>query len=225
MRVTGAALAILLLSVGTAGAQTASEGALLAAPAPSITRAVESPLFSSALRGALLNSARPAPAPVPAPQEIEGVFPDYSWQASFGFTYTRFYEAPGTIVATNGFNVSMAYALKPWVAAEGVVDAGVGTQAGQSAQSLFTGGGLRLMASQNDSLNLWIHGDAGEAHFAPKTSYGGENAFGYQAGAGVDISPRHHKLAYRLGIDMLGTSFYGTYQVSPKISAGIVYKF
>lgn len=224
MRVTTIVLTILLFGVGAASAQAVSEGALLvAAPAPSINRAVESPLFSSALRGALLNSARPAPAP--APQEIEGVFPDYYWQASVGFTYTRFYEVPGTIVTTAGFNASMAYFLKPWIAGEGVVDAGVGKQLGQSVQSVFTGGGLRLSASQNDSLNVWIHGDAGEARFSPKTSFGGENAFGYEAGAGVDISPRHHKLAYRLGIDVLGTSFFGTYQLSPKVSAGIVYKF
>ncbi len=224
MRQTAIVLAILLFGAGMASAQTASEGALLvAAPTPSINRAVESPLLSGALRGALLNSARPAPAP--APQEIEGVFPAYSWQASVGFTYMRFYEVPGTVVSTNGFNGSMAYFFKPWMAAEGVVDAGTGKQLGQSVQSLFTGGGLRLSASQSDTLNLWIHGDAGETHFSPKTTFGGENAFGYEAGAGVDISPRHHKLACRLGVDMLGTSFFGTYQISPKVSAGIVYKF
>ena len=220
----GAALAILLFGAAATSAQTVSEGSLLVtAPTPSINRAMATPLFSSALRGALLNSARPAPAP--APQEIEGVFPSYFWQASVGFTYTRFYEVPGTVVSTSGFNGSMAYYVKPWVAAEGVIDAGVGKQLGQSVQSVFTGAGLRLSASQSDALTFWIHGDAGEAHFSPKTSFGGENAFGYQAGAGVDVSPRHHKLAYRLGVDMLGTSFFGTYQVSPKVSAGIVYKF
>jgi len=224
MRLTAIALGVLLFGAGVASAQTVSDGALLvAAPTPSINRVAASPLFSGALRGALLNSARPAPAP--APQEIEGVFPSDFWQASFGFTYMRFYELPGTVVSTNGFNASMAYFLKPWFAAEGVVDAGVGKQLGESVRSVFTGGGVRLSASQNDALRLWIHGDAGEAHFSPKTSFGGENAFGYEAGAGVDISPRHHKLAYRLGIDMLGTSFFGTYQVSPKVSAGIVYKF
>ncbi|HKV48944.1 MAG TPA: hypothetical protein VJN69_12700 [Candidatus Acidoferrales bacterium] len=217
-------MAILLFGAAATSAQTVSEGSLLVtAPTPSINRAMATPLFSSALRGALLNSARPAPAP--APQEIEGVFPSYFWQASVGFTYTRFYEVPGTVVSTSGFNGSMAYYVKPWVAAEGVIDAGVGKQLGQSVQSVFTGAGLRLSASQSDALTFWIHGDAGEAHFSPKTSFGGENAFGYQAGAGVDVSPRHHKLAYRLGVDMLGTSFFGTYQVSPKVSAGIVYKF
>ncbi|MGH9572027.1 MAG: hypothetical protein ACRD40_00640 [Candidatus Acidiferrales bacterium] len=224
MRLMGAALAILLFGAGAASAQTASEGGpLIAAPDPSINRIVTSHLFSSALRGALLSSARPAPAP--APQEIEGVFPSYFWQASVGFTYTRFYEVPGTVLSTSGFNGSMAYYVKPRVAAEGVIDAGVGKQVGQSAQSVFTGGGLRVSASQSDTLTFWIHGDAGEAHFSPKTSFGGENAFGYQAGAGVDVSPRHHKLAYRLGVDIMGTSFFGTYQFSPKVSAGIVYKF
>ena len=224
MRLMGVALAILLFGAATLSAQTASEGGLLvAAPAPSLNRSVSNPLFSSALRGALLSSARPAPAP--APQEIEGVFPSYFWQASVGFTYTRFYEVPGTVVSTSGFNGSVAYYVKPWVAAEGAIDAGVGKQLGQSVKSVFTGGGLRLSASQSDTLTFWIHGDAGEAHFSPKTSFGGENAFGYQAGAGVDVSPRHHKLAYRLGVDMLGTSFFGTYQLSPKASVGIVYKF
>ncbi len=224
MRLTSVLLAIFLFGVGSASAQTLSDGALLVgAPSPALTSAAANPVFSAVLPKAVLASMRPAPAP--APQEIEGVFPGYSWQASVGFTYMRFYEVPGTVVSTSGFNGSMAYSLKPWAAVEGVFDAGVGTQPGQTVQTVFTGGGLRLSAAQSDALTLWIHGDAGEAHFSPKTSFGGENAFGYEAGAGVDVSPRHHRIGYRLGVDMVGTSFFGTYQISPKISAGIVFKF
>jgi hypothetical protein len=51
------------------------------------------------------------------------------------------------------------------------------------------------------------------------------NAFSLELGGGVDLMPRHRRLGYRLQADMVATRFFGTYQYSPKISAGIVFKF
>jgi hypothetical protein len=158
-------------------------------------------------------------------QEVQGVLPLMNWQGSAGFTYTRFYEVPGTVVNTSGFNSSMEYFFKPWVAGEGEVSAGVGSQLGKSTQSVFTGGGLRLQMPLSPTLNVWIHGLAGGAHFSPKTAFGSTGSFGYEAGAGFDLTPERRRLGYRVGVDLLGTSFFGTYQMSPKITAGIVYKF
>lgn len=223
MKLTGIALAIFLFAAGVK-AQSAPDGAILiAAPTASMDRVMASPVFSDALRGALLSSARPAPAP--APQEIQGVLPLTYWQTSAGFTYMRFYELPGAVINTSGFNASMSYFLKPWAAAEGEIDAGVGSQLGKSTQTVFTGGGLRLQMPFSPTLNLWIHGLAGEAHFSPKTTFGGTGAFGYELGGGFDLMPERHKLGYRVGVDLLGTSFFSTYQMSPKVTVGIVYKF
>src|SRR5690348_563465 len=125
----GEALAVLLFGAAKLSAQTASEdGLLVAAPAPPLHRPASDSLLSSALRGPLLRSARPAPAT--APPGLDGVFPSYFARPRVGFTYTRFYEVPGTVVSTSGFNGSVAYYVKPWVAAEGAIDAGVGKQLG-----------------------------------------------------------------------------------------------
>jgi hypothetical protein len=119
----------------------------------------------------------------------------------------------------------MAYFFKERMAAEGLIDGGVGSQNGQTAKSVFSGGGLRYRIPGPRALELWIHADAGVAHFSPTTTFGGDAAFGYELGGGVDFNAHHQKLAYRFGADLLGSTFYGTYQISPKLSAGIVYKF
>jgi len=224
MKLIGVVLACLVLSAGTVRAQSAiGNGLLPDAPTPSINQIVATPLISDALHGALLSSMRPAPAP--APQTVQGIYPELYWQASFGYTYMRFYELPGVRVNTNGFNVSMAYFFKPWMAAEGDLDGGVGSQNGQTAKSVFSGGGLRMRMAGPGGTEFWIHGVVGGAHFSPKTTYGGTGAFGYEAGGGVDLRPRSERFSYRIAADLVGTSFFGTYQVSPKVSAGIVYKF
>jgi len=159
------------------------------------------------------------------PQTVQGIYPELYWQASFGYTYMRFYELPGVRVNTNGFNASMAYFFKPWMAAEGLLEGGVGSQNGQTAKSVFSGGGLRMRMAGPAATELWVHGVIGAAHFSPKTTYGGTAAFGYEAGGGIDLHPRSQRLAYRFAADLVGTTFFGTYQISPKISAGVVYKF
>jgi hypothetical protein len=219
-----ALLAIFALSACGVRAQSAGD-TLLSSPVPSINQAFVNPALSSSLRGALLASARSAPAPAPAPQEVQGVFPELYWQASADFTYMRFYEVPNTVVNTSGISVSMAYFFKDWLGAEGVLDGGFGTQNGQSTKSVFSGGGVRARLAGPRAVELWIHAVGGGAHFSPRTNFGGEGAFGYEAGGGVDFNAHHQKLAYRFGADLLGTSFFGTYQFSPKLSAGIVYKF
>ncbi len=226
MRLIGVVLACLLLSAGTVKAQSAIGNDLLPdAPTPSINQIVATPLISGALHGALLSSMRPEPAPAPAPQTVQGIYPELYWQASFGYTYMRFYELPGVRVNTNGFNVSMAYFFKPWMAAEGELDGGVGSQNGQTAKSVFSGGGLRMRMAGPGGTEFWIHGVVGGAHFSPETTYGGTGAFGYEAGGGVDLRPRSERFSYRIAADLVGTSFFGTYQISPKLSAGVVYKF
>lgn len=209
-----------------AGAQSAPETSLLiAAPSASLGHSFTYPVYSAFAHNGLLSSALPAPAPAPAPQQVQGVFPITYWQASVGYSYMRFYELPNTAVNTSGFDISMAYFFKPWLAGEGELGGGIGSQIGQRAKSVFAGGGLRARKAGPRGTELWIHGVVGVAHFEPKTTYGGESAPGFEMGGGMDLNAHRERMAYRLEADLIATSFFGTYQVSPKIGAGIVYKF
>ncbi len=219
-------VSILLVCACAAGAQTSGDGTLLiGAPTPAINQFATNAAYSVFSRDAMLAAARPAPAPAPMPQQVQGVFPITYWQASFGFTYERFYELPGIHTNTSGFDLSMAYFFKPWMAAEGLINGGFGTQTGQSAKAVFSGGGLRARRAMPGGTEVWVHGDLGGAHFEPKTNYGGEGAFGYQLGAGMDFNAHRQHMSYRVEADIVGTTFFGTYQISPKAEAAIVYKF
>jgi hypothetical protein len=221
MRKMATVLAVLFLSAGAANAQSFSSG-LSEAPVARLN-STASPIFGAVLRGALVSAAQPAPAP--APQEVYGIQPLLYWQASVGFSYARFYEVPGTAVNNNGADVSMAYYFKPWIAGEAQLDAGFGRQNGVATKSVLAGPGVRLRWKAPNAVEVWIHGVAGGAYFSPKTSFGGDTCFGYEAGGGIDFKPHGETMAYRVEADVVGTSFFGTYQIGPKASAGVVFKF
>jgi hypothetical protein len=226
MKLSGALAAILLFSALSTKAQSSPSptNAMLFA-SPTQVFAVAS--ATSFTRDALLASARPAAAlPAPAPQGVQGVFPITYWQGYVGYSFFRFYETPQTRVNTNGAEISMAYYFKDWLAAEGEVDAGVGKQGNETASFVFGGPGIRARyLNPHSSMELWLHGVVGGAHWSPRTSYGNEGAFGYEIGGGVDLKSRHKRLAYRVEADILSTTFFGTYQVNPKVSAGVVVNF
>ena len=167
----------------------------------------------------------PAPAPAEPPQGVQGVFPSHNWQAYVGYTFVRFYEVTNHTVNENGFNVSAAYYFKDWIAADGELVTAFGSYSGASSTFVFAAGGPRLRWSMQHGPELWVHALVGGAHSTPKTPYGSQDAFAYEGGGGIDINSRHTRLAYRLQADIVGTRFFSTYQYSPKISAGIVYKF
>jgi hypothetical protein len=167
----------------------------------------------------------PAPVPAEPPQGVQGVFPSHNWQAYVGYTYLRFYEVTNHTVNENGFNLSAAYYFKDWIAADGELVTAFGSYSGATSTFVSGAGGVRLRWSMQRGPELWLHALVGGAHATPKTPYGSEDAFAYEGGGGIDINSRHSRLAYRLQADIVGTRFFSTYQYSPKISAGIVYKF
>ncbi len=167
----------------------------------------------------------PAPAPGEPPQGVQGVFPSHNWQAYVGYTYVRFYEVTNHTVNENGFNVSAAYYFKDWIAADGELVTAFGSYSGATSTFVSGAGGVRLRWSMQRGPDLWVHALVGGAHATPQTPYGSQDALAYEAGGGIDINSRHTRLAYRLQADIVGTRFFSTYQYSPKISAGIVYKF
>jgi hypothetical protein len=191
-----------------------------------------SPFLLGSASPAAAAEALPAPNPpgfgLPAdpPQGVYGVFQDFNFQAYVGYTYFRFYEVPNLTNNLNGANFSVVWFPKSgWFGPDGEVIAAFGSQGAFTAKFASAMGGVRLRHSALPGTEIWVHGLVGGAHFLPQTPYGGLNAFSYEAGGGIDLTPRHRRLGFRVQADMLGTHFFGTHQYGPKISAGIFYKF
>jgi len=165
-------------------------------------------------------------APAASPQGVYGVLQNYNWQAYAGYTFLRFYEIPGVTGNMNGFNFSVVYyPHAARIGLDGEFAAAFASQAGINTKFALAMGGARYRLPGPRALEVWIHGLAGSSHFLPQTAFGSTDAFGFEAGGGVDLTPRGKRLGYRLQADMVGTRYFGTHQYSPKISFGLVYKF
>jgi hypothetical protein len=231
--VCGALFAILITSCAAAAQTVASDPSALSSTGagPLVAQLAVPPAIPSF---AMASAAEPLPAfqkDAPAagsgadvpPQGVYGVFPSYKYQVYVGYTFVRFYVVPGVEENTNGLDFSIAYYFRDRIAVDGELGVSLGTYTGENSE-FFTGmGGLRYRHPVG-RVDVWIHGLAGEAHFSPQTPYGGEDGFGYAVGGGVDVSPRRLRVSWRLQADMVGTHLYGTYQYSPKISFGVVFK-
>lgn len=211
---------IVLLASGASAQAGSGPSLLLGLPMPAFAPAAVSPASATAL----LAAPAPAAGDAAEPQGVYGVFQTYNWQFYAGYTFVRFYELPGTTRNLNGFDFSVQYCFKGKWAADGEFSTGFASQSGASDRFVAGLGGARYRLTASRSGELWIHGLAGAAHFLPQTPFGGESALAYAVGGGVDVTPRHRRLGYRLQVDMLGTRFFGTHQYNPEVSAGIVYK-
>lgn len=225
MRFFGFLLAGVLLTGSSASAQGVTSHSLLV---PSSTN---NPIYASDSSSAAsqpVSFRLPAvPAPAAKPQGgVVGVYEHLSFQAYVGYTFMRFYEAPHLIRSLNGFDSSLTYYFhSSWLAADGDFFGAFGSQSGSTARLALGAGGLRARWSAPRGLEFWAHGLAGRAHFVPQTAFGPQGAFAYDVGIGVDATGHRQRLAYRLQLDMVGSKFFGTYQLSPKASLGVVYKF
>ena len=99
-----------------------------------------------------------------------------------------------------------------------------GSQTGYGSTFVLAAGGVKARWAGPRGTQFFLHGLAGHAYFVPQTAYGGQGAFGYEAGGGVDVL-RGRRMAVRGEVDAVGTRLFGTYQYSPKFSIGVVYKF
>jgi hypothetical protein len=159
-------------------------------------------------------------------QGVYGVRPIYPFEGYVGYTFMRFYEVPGTTLNLNGLNFSIIYFPKSWIGADGEFVLGLGSQSPYQARLVAGLGGIRVRtAVLGPNIELWGHALAGATHFTPQTAYGKQGAFAYEVGVGTDISLSRVRYAIRIGADMLGTQYFGTYQLNPKVSAGFVYRF
>ena len=170
---------------------------------------------------------RAEPTPSSSTHEpVYGVLQDYNFQVYGGLTYFRFYELPHTTGNLYGFNVSLVYYPHAghW-GADGEFAAGFAPQQGVSTTLDMGMGGGRFRVTGPRNIQFWVHALGGGAHFTPKTIYGSESTFAFEGGGGVDLTPTHSRLSYRVQADLLGTYFFGTYQYSPKVSFGVAYRF
>lgn len=224
MRYIAFLFGIILVVASGAGAQVNFSSYSLASSPLNGTIAAPAPIAQNVFMPAIF--ADPAlMLPAPEPQGIQGVFENYSWQGYVGYTFLRAYVAPGTAVNQNGVNASVVWFYRDWIGFDGELMGAYGTLSGDSSWTFFGGAGPRLRWVGPRNLQVFAHGLVGYAHLTPQTPFGGENAFAYELGGGVDLMPPHHRFGYRLEADMLGTRYFSVYQYSPKVSAGIVFKF
>src|SRR5580692_5052857 len=231
MKLSAILLGTILFAAFSTPAQTNFAQVSFAAPTFGVTPAVAavSPLNSVSLAEPFASSPAlpPAamPAPEPVPQGVQGVFEKYSYDVYVGYTFFRFYEVPGVESSMNGVNGSAVYWYRDWVGADGEVFAVYGSQPGQNSWLVFFGGGPRFRYVGPKGIDVWAHALVGGMFMTPETPYGGQGAIAGVVGAGVDLNGHHRHMALRFAVDGVASHFFQTYQVSPKASAGIVYKF
>lgn len=234
-------LGLALLFVGSAAAQSNSAGsASLALADAAASQPVPSPIaplnlalpagVSAAPSEApshldLALPAAPAPSEPAEPQMVQGVFQNYDWQAYVGYTYVRFYEVPGIQLNANGVNFGVVYYVKDWLGVDGEFVGGFDWQYGACGKFLMGMGGVRVRHAMEHNVEVWAHALVGGATFKPQTAFGNQTSIGYEVGGGIDLNTHHRRLAYRLAVDAAGTAYFNTYQLSPKVSAGVVFKF
>lgn len=210
------------------------------AAAPAIAAPEAAPMFAlattpeltapDALRSAApISAASSDPAQDQQPPSVYGVFRQYNWQAYAGYSFFRFYlvSRPNTIISMNGLDFGIVYFVPrfTWLGVEGQFIGEWGSYLGYSAKFAVGQGGVRYRWSAPRGVELWAHGLVGGTHFLPQTAYGGQGAFAYEAGVGADVGAHHRRIAYRLELDMVGTRYFNTYQLSPRISVGVVFKY
>jgi hypothetical protein len=234
MKQTALVLSAILLLAANAGAQ-ADPNTSLALPPPAAVAPGQSSLFAVAAAPAPTaasgsstssSSALGSTSTDQEPPTVYGVFQNFNWQVSGGFTFFRFYVVPKVTENMAGLNLGMVYYPKGlWVGADGEFDGVWGNVLGQTSKFVLGMGGPRFRWAGPAGLEIWGHGLVGGSHFLPQTTFGKQEAFAYEAGGGVDINVHQRRFAYRVEADMVGTRYFNTYQYSPKVAISFVYKF
>lgn len=220
--------------IGTAtDAASASAGAAYSMPLPAWLASptcLEPPSATAASNSHVApgtgSSASANDAPSADPQVVIGIRQNYPFEFYAGYTFLRFYEVPSTTLNMNGFNYSVVYYPLDWIGADGEFVLTLGNQYPYQARFLLGMGGARVRWKPfQKNIEVWAHGLAGRSHFVPQTPYGGQGAFAYELGGGVDLNTLNGRYGIRAGADMVGTRYFNTNQFNPKISVGFVYKF
>ncbi|HKV04618.1 MAG TPA: hypothetical protein VJO53_05875 [Candidatus Acidoferrales bacterium] len=228
--------AILVLTASVRAQEDSASSPLFTSAAPVVTAPATPGVqyaFLTPATGSLAVSAPVgdgAASSEPAAQQqpnVYGVFKNYNWQIYAGYSLFRFYVVPKVTETMNGLNFGMVYFLpqKSWIGVEGEFVGEYGSLGGTSSRFAEGMGGVRLRWSEPRGMELWAHGMVGGSHFLPQTAFGAQTAFAYEAGGGVDLGAHNRRIAYRIEADLVGTRYFSTYQYSPRVGVGIVFKF
>ncbi len=169
-----------------------------------------------------------ASEPADSKPRVYGVFKSYQFQASAEYSFLRMYVAshPEVTENMNGFNFGLNYYPGGgWIAFDSEFMLEFGNLLGHTSHFAMIGGGPRFRWAGPEGIEIWGHALVGFSHLSPQTAYGGMGAFAFQAGGGADFGPHNRRIAYRVQADLVGTRLFGTYQYSPRIAAGVVFKF
>jgi hypothetical protein len=225
--------AVVLCALGTSAQTTSGNSATSSTSAPAIESAVSlvpaaNTLYAVASTPAtpsfsLAEPAQPAAAPASL---VQSVFQTYNLQAYVGYTFFRFYLDPKLTNNMNGLNLGLEYYPGGrWIGVDGEVIGTFGSVPTCTTKFVMAAGGPRFRWLGPRGIEVWAHGLAGYSNFLPQTAFGNQAAFGFEAGAGVDLNIRQQRWALRFAGDAIGTHYFSTFQMSPKFSTGVVFKF
>lgn len=172
--------------------------------------------------------------------EAPGIYvPDRGcFQLGVGYEYQHF-NVLGTSFANHDYNVNFTMHLFDWltgaegrltVGAEAALNGGFdGHTSGTpslDAKSIFVGGGPHVAIANRSRFEPWAHVLFGLQHFrfTQGPTLGSNNAFGFEAGGGVDIrlAPR---VSWRVEGNYVGTHFQSTIQSNYGAGTGLVLSF
>ena len=124
-----------------------------------------------------------------------------------------------------GFNTSLAYWWKEWVAIEGSVTTAFAPPVFENEHFRYLGYGAGPKFSfGHGRLEPWAHALAGGVHLIPQTAASGRNGFEFTMGGGVDYVI-NDVISAKAGVDYLGTHMFGQWQSSAQVVAGFSFRF
>jgi hypothetical protein len=165
--------------------------------------------------------------------------PEYGpLQVGVGYQYSH-YNVFGRSFHNNGESATFAYRVfdpltgassRISAAIEGTVMIGLGGHTSGfpalDAKSIFVGGGPHLTLENKSRVEPWVHVLVGLDHlrFTQTSTIGSNNAFGFVAGGGADVT-LGGRLAWRIQGDYIGTHFQSWIQSNYSIGTGLVVRF
>jgi hypothetical protein len=201
-------------------------GFALADAVPSSMPAASPLSLSSATSAALSNNPSDA---AQQPPSVYKVYQQYDWQIYAGYSFYRYYvtSKPNITENMNGLDLGIVFFFPKvdWFGIEGQYVGAYSSLFGERSQFDFGSGGVRFRWPLPRGLIIWIHGMGGWSRLTPQTAFGPQNAWGYEVGGGLDIGPPHKRFGYRVEADLVGTRYFGTYQDSPRIAAGVFFRY
>jgi hypothetical protein len=168
-------------------------------------------------------NAPPQPAPDPSPRPYYSENPN-QWQLGIAFALVRF-RSSVYYASAPGFNTSLVYWWKEWIAIEGSVTTAFAPPVFENEHFRYLGYGAGPKFSfGHGRLEPWAHALVGGVHLIPQTAASGKNGFEFTMGGGVDYVI-NDVISAKAGVDYLGTHMFGQWQSSAQIVAGLSFRF